>query len=53
MLALHVYHRRPSLTLSYKGEKSLLYTIVEELCLKSGAWGVIQTKETEYDPTLA
>lgn len=49
--APHVYsHRRPSLTLSYKWGEEFTDTIVEELCLKSGAWGVIQTKETEYDP---
>jgi len=36
--APHVYsHRRPSLTLSYKWGEEFTDTIVEELCLKSGA----------------
>ncbi len=49
--APHVYsHRRPSLTLSYKWGEEFTDTIVEELCLKSGAWGIIQAKETDYDP---
>ena len=49
--APHVYsHRRPSLTLSYKWGEDFTDTIVEELCLKTGAWGIMQTKETDYDP---
>ncbi|OGC47047.1 hypothetical protein A3J98_02900 [candidate division WS6 bacterium RIFOXYC1_FULL_33_10] len=49
--APHVYpHRRPSLTLSYKGGEEFTDMIVREICGNTGAWGIIQAKETPFDP---
>ena len=49
--APHVYpHRRPSLTLSYKGGEEFTDMIVREICGNTGAWGIIQSKETPFDP---
>jgi hypothetical protein len=49
--APHIYsHRRPSLTLSYKWGEKFTDRIVEEICANTGAWGVIQTQETSFDP---
>lgn len=43
-------HKRPSLTMSYKWGESLTDRIVEEICTHTGAWGVIQSEETPFDP---
>ncbi|HBB64416.1 hypothetical protein A3K02_01025 [candidate division WS6 bacterium RIFOXYD1_FULL_33_8] len=49
--APHVHaHRRPSLTLSYKQGEPLTDYIVEQICLMTGAWGIIQTDQTDFDP---
>jgi len=49
--APHVYpHRRPSLTLSYKGGEEFTDMIVRDICGNTGAWGIIQAKETPFDP---
>ncbi|MDY0097388.1 MAG: hypothetical protein RBS01_03505 [Candidatus Dojkabacteria bacterium] len=49
--APHVYpHRRPSLTLSYKGGEEFTDRIVREICGNTGAWGIVQAKETPFDP---
>lgn len=51
--APHVYsHRRPSLTKSYKWGEKNTDRIVEEICANTGAWGVIQTCETSFDPNF-
>ncbi len=43
-------HKRPSLTMSYKWGEEYTDRIVEEICLRTAGWGVIQNKETDYDP---
>jgi len=49
--APHGYpHRRPSLTMSYKWGEEYTGRIVEEITVRTGAWGVIQNEETSYDP---
>lgn len=49
--APHVYsHRRPSLTLSYKLGEEYTDDIVKEVCATTGAWGILQSKETPFDP---
>lgn len=49
--APHAYsHRRPSLTMSYKWGESLTDRVVEEICTRTGAWGIIQNEETPFDP---
>lgn len=49
--APHVYsHRRPSLTMSYKLGEPYTDRIVEEICVRTGAWGIIQSEETSFDP---
>lgn len=49
--APHVYpHKRPSLTMSYKKGESCTDKVVEEICVRTGAWGVIQSEETTFDP---
>lgn len=49
--APHVYgHKRPSLTMTYKTGEPFTNTIVEEICNTTGAWGIIQNKETPFDP---
>ncbi|NLE31187.1 hypothetical protein GX618_02850 [Candidatus Dojkabacteria bacterium] len=49
--APHVFsHRRPSLTMSYKWGEKLTDEIVEGICTRTGAWGVIQSEETSFDP---
>lgn len=49
--APHVFsHRRPSLTMSYKWGENLTDEIVEGICTRTGAWGVIQSEETPFDP---
>lgn len=48
--APHVHaHRRPSLTLSYKLGEEYTDRIVEDICYKTGVWGIIQSKETPFD----
>lgn len=48
--APHEYpHRRPSLTMSYKWGEKLTAKIVEDVTVRTGAWGIIQTEETSYD----
>ena len=42
-------HRRPSLTLSYKIGEEFTDRIVREICNNTGAWGIIQSKETPFD----
>ncbi len=49
--APHVYsHKRPSLTMSYKWGEQFTNNIVEDICTQTGAWGVIQSEETSFDP---
>jgi len=49
--APHVFsHRRPSLTMSYKWGEKFTDVIVEGICTRTGAWGVIQNEETSFDP---
>ncbi len=49
--APHVFaHRRPSLTMSYKTGEQWTDSIVEEICANTGAWGILLTSESEYDP---
>ncbi len=49
--APHAYsHRRPSLTMSYKWGEALTDKVVEEICTRTGAWGIIQNEETSFDP---
>ena len=49
--APHAYsHRRPSLTMSYKWGEEFTDRVVEEICVRTGAWGVIQNEETSFDP---
>ena len=49
--APHVHaHRRPSLALKYKGAEEFTDRIVQEICATTGAWGIIQSKETPFDP---
>lgn len=49
--APHVYpHRRPSLTMSYKWGEQFTDRIVEDVTVRTAAWGVIQNQETAYDP---
>ncbi len=49
--APHVYsHRRPSLTASYKWGEKFTEEIVDGICVRTGAWGVIQSCETSFDP---
>lgn len=49
--APHVYaHRRPSLTLSYKGAEPWTDVLVEEICSNTGCWGIVLSDEVEYDP---
>ena len=49
--APHVYsHKRPSLTMSYKWGEEYTDRVVEEICIRTGAWGIIQNEETSFDP---
>jgi hypothetical protein len=49
--APHVYaHRRPSLTLSYKGAEPWTDVLVEEICANTGCWGIILQNEAKFDP---
>lgn len=49
--APHAYsHRRPSYTMSYKIGEPWTDYIVENICLNTGAWGIMLTDETDYDP---
>lgn len=51
--APHVYaHRRPSLTLSYKGGEQFTDIIVRDICVTTGAWGIVQSRETSFDPNF-
>lgn len=43
-------HRRPSITLSYKVGEPYTDDIVREICMNTGAWGVILEDGVEYDP---
>lgn len=43
-------HRRPSLTLSYKLGEPWTDNIVREICANTGAWGIVLSDESEYDP---
>ena len=49
--APHVHsHKRPSLTMSYKWGEEFTDKVVEEICVRTGAWAVIQSEETSFDP---
>lgn len=50
--APHVHsHKRPSLTMSYKCGEEFTDRVVEEICVRTAGWGVIQNEETEFDPS--
>lgn len=36
--------------MSYKWGEALTDTLVEEICTRTGAWGIIQNQETSFDP---
>lgn len=49
--APHVHsHKRPSLTMSYKWGEEFTDRVVEEICIRTAGWGVIQNEETDFDP---
>jgi hypothetical protein len=49
--APHVHsHRRPSLTLGYKGGEPWTDVLVEEICANTGCWGIVLLDEIEFDP---
>ncbi len=45
-------HRRPSLTLSYKLAEPWTDDIVREICANTGAWGIVLSEETDFDPNF-
>lgn len=51
--APHVYpHKRPSLSCAYKGEEAYTDDIVLDICKNINCFGIIQSKETNYDPNF-
>lgn len=43
-------HRRPKLSMAYKQAEPFTEEIVEELCNRTGSYGLILNREIDYDP---